>query len=269
MDVNQQEICLLHQNPGELIVKYQPIVLVVVQVFMKSGYFRGEGKEEIVQQINEKLLERIEKIRQQYNGFAQLRTYFSAVVRNLCLEIIRKGRIRDVIRLVEEYDHNLSYSPDQLNRMIIDQELKRLDIILSMFYSLRPKLILCLKAIQRIPLNESDVLEYCRRPDFKGFEEECDFLQKAIGRNDKEIYRTLNQLFNKVEGKNTNLDATRKWISSKLEEVLTLLNGNPPRAYYNHETLKILLEKYFFDEKFSKPVYHLQFDHPVGINKEP
>lgn len=263
MDVNQFEIGLLREDPGELIVKYQPIVIVIVQVYMRSGYFRGEEKEEIVQQINEKLLERIEKIRQQYNGMAQLRTYFSAVIRNLCLEIIRKGRNRDVLRLVEEYDHNLSYSPDQLNRMIIDQELQRLDLILAMFHKLKSKLVISFKAMLRMPLHEDDLLDYCKERDISEIEKEYEILMAGEAKNDKEVYRQLTVLFNYIECKNNSLDAVRKWVWIREEEVLKMLNGDPPRANHNHETLMILLERYFTEEQFKRPVFHLKISAPL------
>jgi RNA polymerase sigma factor (sigma-70 family) len=260
MDGNQLEIGLLHKNPGELIVKYQPIVVVIVQVFMKSGYFRGEEKEEIVQQINEKLLSRIEKIRQQYNGIAQLRTYFSAVIRNLCLEIIRKGRNRDVIRLVQEYDHNLSYSPDQLNSMIINQELERLENILSMFVTLRIKMQISFKAILRIPVAEKELQEYCLNGDLNEIIGNSQAILSGSGRNDKEIYRSLTALFNTVENKSNSLDATRKWITTREDEVIELLNGNPPRAYYDQESFRILLERYFTREYDRMNGYRVKSD---------
>ena len=39
-----------------------------------------------------------------------------------------------------------------------------------------------------------------------------------------------------------------KWIDRsirKIEEIIELMNGNPPRANYDKETLQILIEKYY------------------------
>ncbi len=249
MDSNQQEIALLHEAPGELIVKYQPIVLVIVRMFIKSGYFRGEEPREVIQTVNEKLLERIERIRDNYNGISKLRTYFSAVIRNLCLERIRKGRVAEVYRLMEEQDNSLSYSPDQLNRLIIRQELERLDTVLKLMYAQRQKIVLIVKALLRIPAREEEVQVLMEASHDSQLEESAAKLISGNFRSDREAFQHLSKLFNYVEGKQNGEDSIRKWIYVKEGEIIQLLNGNPPRANHTHETLRILFERYFHEKQ--------------------
>ncbi|HRY33089.1 MAG TPA: sigma-70 family RNA polymerase sigma factor [Bacteroidales bacterium] len=247
MDSNQEEIGLLHESPGELIVKYQPIVLVIVRMFMRSGYFRGEEPQEVIQSVNEKLLDRIERIRSNYNGISRLRTYFSAVIRNLCLERIRKGRVEEVYRLMEEQENSLSYSPDQLNRLIIRQELERLDTVLKLLYTQRHKIVLILKALLRIPAREEEVRLLLEAPVSQSLEESVAMLVRGDFRSDREAFQHLSRVFNFLEGKQNSEDSIRKWIYIREGEIIQLLNGDPPRANHNHETLRILFDRYFHE----------------------
>lgn len=247
MDVNQYEIGLLHENPGELVVKYQPIVMVIVRVFMKSGYFRGEEKEEIVQCINEKLLERMGKIRMQYNGISRLRTYFSAVIRNLCLEMIRKGRNQYIQQLLEEQDHSLSYTPDQLGNLIIQQEMERLGFIMKMYHEEQERIEMFFLAMFQFPLPAMLFRRHFPPPYPPELRETVKVLLKGRIRSDRQVFRFLSVMVNHFQNKRNTSDALRKWMKTREEEILKLLNGDPPRACHDHETLMILLERYLYD----------------------
>ena len=61
----------------------------------------------------------------------------------------------------------------------------------------------------------------------------------------RKIYRILLPYFNRFEKKNNNEDALRKWLRFKTDEMIRLLNGNPPVSSYNEDVLQILLEKYY------------------------
>jgi hypothetical protein len=53
----------------------------------------------------------------------------------------------------------------------------------------------------------------------------------------------LSAVFNQLERKSRTADALRKWASSRLDEILILMNGKPPKSAYTIEILYILLEK--------------------------
>jgi hypothetical protein len=65
---------------------------------------------------------------------------------------------------------------------------------------------------------------------------------------DKEVYFHLNRIFNGSCGKDVHPDTMRKWVKAKMHELVEMLNGNPRRAYYNEETLQILVEKYYVEQ---------------------
>ena len=63
--------------------------------------------------------------------------------------------------------------------------------------------------------------------------------------NEYEIYEAVTPIMNKYEGKSNSADALRKWTLSKIQEIIRILNGKPPRFNFDKETLQILIEDYF------------------------
>jgi hypothetical protein len=65
------------------------------------------------------------------------------------------------------------------------------------------------------------------------------------GKDDVEIYRIITPIMNKNEEKSNSVDAVRKWTDSKIHEIIEVLNGEPKRANYTQDTLKILVDDFF------------------------
>jgi len=240
---NQIEVNLLYNNPNEMLKNYQNIIQIIVQKFVGKRLFNAFEKEDVSQFINEKMLtEKIKKIQAQYDNSTYLRTYFSRIVQNLCYEYRRKFKQQPTIELDE---NEFSSSPD-FNELVIRDEFKRLAAILKLFKNSRNKLVLCLKLISRVEIADDDLLSYCPKCD-------SDKLRNLTGRfgedyydmKDLEIYNIITPFFNKCDGKNNSVDALRKWLDAKITEIIKILNGNPPQASYDKETLKILVQKYY------------------------
>ena len=68
---------------------------------------------------------------------------------------------------------------------------------------------------------------------------------------DVEIFSALTEILNKHENKNNTPDAMRKWIKQKINELIDIMNGDPPDSNYNEETIQILFEKCFCQETLS------------------
>ncbi len=83
---NQQDVKLLREQPRELIIKYQDIIHIIVKKYIASNMFLASEYEDIVQTVNEDLLSKSERIREQYNGMALLRT----VLFSHCSELLFK-----------------------------------------------------------------------------------------------------------------------------------------------------------------------------------
>jgi RNA polymerase sigma factor (sigma-70 family) len=225
-------------------VKYQETVKIIVKKYIQSGLFKAIEFEDIVQDINAALLAKIPAMQSQYNGKSLFRTYFSVIVRNICLKEYRRswkdgGIIHEEVRSVFEE------SPVE-KKDVFEQEVRRFKTILSLYDKQRPKLLLCLKLFYKIPISSEDIRLWYPGCD----DEDHALLMQYFGSSyhqmsDLDIYRTVTPIMNKNEGKSNSVDALRKWTDSKVHEIIQVLNGNPKKANYGAETLKILVDDFF------------------------
>ena len=240
MNRNDLDISLLHHDPEKLLIRYQPIIRIIVRNLAFQGYLPKREINDLIQDVNRKLIERLPRIRQQYNNKSQFRTYFSVVIRNLCLEEFRK------VRLVAEpqpevYEQTASES--STDQLIIRQEYERLQRALRLFGPERHAIWIAIRCFADFPVSPND---------FLGFESDSGSDIRAqmaaqvngtlkLQKQDK--MEILSDVFNRFEQKKRTTDAVRKWASSRLDELVTLMNGNPPRSAYTIEILYILIEK--------------------------
>lgn len=244
---NERELKWLHHQPERLIEHYQPIIEVIVNSFIKKGFFHSKDRMDLVQEVNLQLLEsKIEKIRTHYNNSVQLRTYFSKVVYNACLEKARKQTPMQVSSpdIILEGTSDRSATPIQ--QMAIKEELIKLHGCLLALPRLRLKATLCLKATAKIPFDQSDI-QFLQSPKTK---DEIEIIRQHLFNHynhlqHKEVFGFLAPLFNKVEHKSVDGESLRKWTNSLLDRFIIILNGTPPHAAYTRETLKTLLQFYF------------------------
>lgn len=243
---NDQDIRLLHDNPAQFLVNYQEVIFIIVRAFIKSRTLRESEYDDVVQFINERLWTRLERIRETYNGKSLLRTYMSVVIRNLVIERQKEHQVHMVEEPLEYYETQSSNPADQLVKMVIRQELERLDKIMKTFHSQRKKFEFCLKVAYRIPVDQSDFLTLTAGLPLK----EQSYFWSRFNLNalieEKDQYRRLSELFNRLEDQQSRTrDSIRKWVRYRLDMVIQLMNGTPRNAHYNDETIQILFERYF------------------------
>lgn len=237
---------MLQNDPATLLTHYQPIVNVVVSKLIRRGFFSVDEKMDVVQQVNTVLLEKkLAQIQRNYNGTVLLSTYFSKVVYNHCLEIVRGTTKQAVLHsdqlLSNTKDENLSIE----DRLIIDDEKTRLEAILKGVVGLSLRTIIALKLFARVIITLRDYQEvmYVEDELSKNFEEI--FFNDYSDMNDKEVYQSAIPFLNRITEKKIDSDSHRKWINMTVDRIAELLNGNPPRSAYNRETVKILVQLYF------------------------
>jgi len=244
MTDNEFEVSLLHADHNHLIVLYQPIVAIIVRKYIGSGLFHRDEFDEIVQTVNERLLSKMHTIRAQYNGTALLKTYVSSIIRNICLRVYEENKRHSHRHLPDE-----SSIPDPHSlhdHYVIEHEREKFRTILTMYHKQRPKVCILLKATFRLPVSEHEVQRWfpmCTSGEAKEIGRQ--FSTDYQSMTDGDIYRFLTPFLNKWERKKTTHDALRKWIDSRISEIITVLNGDPPRASHSTESLKILIEDYF------------------------
>ena len=245
LNSNDEDIRLLADDWHQLLLKYQKVIEIIVKQHFRKGYFRGQQIEDIIQNINLKLLEsRLERISKQYNGSVLFATYFSRIIANLCIEEHRRLKKWQFFSISE----HLLLTDDHMDIALnIAVECKRLERILWLTGRSRNKLEVCLKLIFKLPLDRRALDTYCPKLTDRHKKALLGvFAQPVHKLTETEIYQRINPVFNYCENKLSTPDALRKWVNVKLNEMLALLNGEPPnRKNYTKDTLGILLEHYY------------------------
>lgn len=244
MTDNDRDIRLLQSDPHTLLLKYQETIRIIVKKYIEGGMFRAPEFEDIVQEINVSLLGKIPAMQRQYNEKSLFKTYFSVIVRNICLKAHRKVH-KDIDVLQEDLSDYFVENPHE-KRSAIGHEVRRFRTVLSLYDTQRPKLLFCLKLYFRIPITPEDVrlwYPYCSGDDQTSLMRHfgCSYDQLS----DIDIYRIVTPIMNRNEKRSNSVDAIRKWTDSKIHEIIDLLNGRPKKTNHSVETLKILVDDYF------------------------
>ena len=243
-DQNTQETEWLYQSPDKLLVHYQFIVEATVARFISRGFFQPEEKMEVVQEVNMELLEKkMARMQEQYNGSVYLRTYFSKIVYNSCLELARSRKRQPHILSFEGLLEKSAPQRSALEELAIRDELKRLEALLKghrQYYKLR----LCFKLWTRSTLHPED-WQFFDGPKTKTAIARLRERGNRTEMPDKEAFELASTLFNLLENKNTDADSLRRWVQQQADTFILLMNGNPPVSRYSRDTFKILLRYYF------------------------
>ena len=244
--LDQRNIELLKNDANQLILESQGLIEASINYFFKSIRIIEE-REEIRQLINEELLFKIPQIKQQYKGKALFKTYLISVIRNICLKIITK---REKVKYVCYTDLNICEpEKDILNNLFFQEEITRFYKILELYHKHKKKLILCLTLKFRIPFDIQIFITTfgtIKQEEYNTFVQQ---IQPYHDCHDVSIFAALTPIINSYENKNNTPDALRKWIKLKINELIDFLNASPSSSNYTEETLQILFEKCFCNEK--------------------
>jgi hypothetical protein len=238
------DFLILQTDPKGLVLAYQNMVEIIVRKYVRSGMFSDESYSDVVQTVNTELLERIHGVQANYNGSTLVRTYVSAVIRNICLKLRSKGMYgRPGDPPVTE---KLFPPVDMVDRYSVGQARRAYRAIMQQYGRVLPKLTICLKLRYHISLEQKEILRWYP---------ECSpvlvsqlmghFGAHPIHVTDKDTYAFVTPIFNAAEHKNNTPEALRKWTASKILEILNLLNAGIPHATFDEESLRILVEDYF------------------------
>ena len=242
---NSTDIELLRSDPQGLILRHQETIAIIVRTFVRTGMFHSSEIDDVIQQINHELLEKLPRIRTQFNGTTLVRTYLSSIIRHICLNLNRKRQATPAMLSLE--DMHMPAVPGEHDRNIaVEQSMHMLRAILAQFHMERPRLLLCLKTMYRIPLERKDILDWwpdCREPDLAALIEASQEAERKL--TDKQVFQVLHPFMSKAESKNSSADSIRRWTDERITSIISLMNGSPPTAMYTKETLGILLDVFF------------------------
>lgn len=245
MQKDEADLKLFYTNPFELLLRYQQVFELIARRYACNGYYPFSHCEEIVQHVNEKVFTRIERIVNQFDGRVMVRTYLSAICRNIIMEYVRGLKRRQV--LLTEYLMNCDEQPlipYPVNYVIVE-ECRRLDRVMIMLGAKRYKLWLMMKLLYRIRVHYDDFAAVNVRAAKSITGEILVRLNENVDMRDRDIYEIVFHFFLKFESHLSHPDTLRKWFNLKTSEIIALMNGTPSRAAYCEDTLQLLVEKYF------------------------
>jgi len=169
------------------------------------------------------------------------------IVRNIHIDIIRE-RKNKMLRTIDIDDIRQPLTEPKLeltsNKIFIEEELIKLRIILKMYYRSQPKIELCLKIKFRIPVSTEDIIRCfpdCPQHDIDKLTQDFRFKQ------DRQVFETIIDIFNRNEGKENKGDTLRKWIAMKTDEIIQHLNHTYDYQVYNQKNISDLITLYFQD----------------------
>lgn len=248
MDRNSFEIELLRKDPGKLLLEYQEMIRAIVRLQMSKGLLGFSDQDDLVQEVNQKLLERMPKIQSQFNGGSKLRTYFSVIIRNICLEVFRRPGIVCEPESNPYGTHEISVEP--VDVFLIRQECEKLKRVLLLMGRHGLILNILLRMLSDLPVSIRDLEEFVRYDNTDhDLNSLLDELNQSLGEMKKQKFQVASKVISLLGGKSIMPDSLRKWYLTKLNECLKLMNGNPPTSAYDADSLGILMEKLSLSEK--------------------
>jgi hypothetical protein len=243
---NDIDTTLLRSDPQGLVLRYQGMIRIIVRKYVASGMFDHASFEDVVQSVNTALLRNIARAQVQYNGSTLVKTYISSIIRNICLQL---HHIEERQMPTERFDENDFPRPNHIEeRLAIAHSIAVFRAILQQFdhHGKLPRLLLCLKLWYRIPLDAGDVLRWnpqCNAADLHTLLSSFGTRYERMSHRD--IFGVFTSFANKASKKDNSDDAVRKWTHEKIAEILELMNGSPPTASFDEESLGALVEDYF------------------------
>jgi len=237
---------LLNEHPQTVVLIYRRCI----EKFIYYKHGKMDEREDILQEVITRLMEdKIYKVRERYDfnlkKFSTFTSYLMVTVRNIYIDIIRERNIRPLTSGDLQPIDNLftgEKNEDMMNRLLIEEELLKLQTIMKLYYKSRPKLELCLKLKYRIPVGREDT-DRC----FPGCSaEEVETLTRNFKLvKDKTMFEEVIRIFNTYEDKQSKSDTVRKWIFVKIDEIISHLNHTHGADVYNRKNVGELVSLYY------------------------
>lgn len=211
----------------------------VVKRYIVKGSIPKKDEEDFKMQMVEKFLIKKCVIEKKFLGKSTVNTYCTAVLNNMCCELIRKDFNYLKIKFVDIPD-KISAKYYTSKNIIIYDEINYLNKIFSVFNYDKAKIIIALSYYYQIDIDKNMISDYltinrCNN----NFE-----LSDNYNLNKGQTFLNLSSFFCKVENKNFKADAVRIWLNKKIIAIIKLLNSPFNRANYDKESFQILFELY-------------------------
>jgi DNA-directed RNA polymerase specialized sigma24 family protein len=247
---NAQDLRMLKEAPEQLLVKYQWLLQYLVSGFVRKGFFTDDDIPDTVQEVNSRLLGGLlTRMAERYDGRSLVRTYLGVVIRSTIADLLKQRRAQKAtfVETREELpEARLSEHNTAPANLLLHEEFRRLEIALQLTPRLESKTRFCLALLVRRPFTEKLVRQYWVQVPAPRCAQLVQQLAEYRHWDDKEVWSAVIDLINEAEAKDpTDPDSLRRWVRRRLDWLITVMTGDPPRARYTDDSLMLLLELYF------------------------
>ena len=223
----------------EIVIK---IADIIVKKFIQNQSIHYSKFDDIKQSVIEKYLLKKDKIETSFSGKSKPETYISSIFYRMVLEILRteknkKQRYSDFEDNIKIFEKEKVINPEE--KLIIQNEKKYLDRVLTTFSNEKAKIVLFIKFFYQVKISEKEIKKYVKNGDFNKI---CKILQQNVELKDKEIFLVLCNIQNSIEKKQVKPDAIRMYINNNIKKIIERLNGVNNRTFYTKKTLGLLFE---------------------------
>ncbi|MCK5057215.1 MAG: sigma-70 family RNA polymerase sigma factor [Candidatus Aminicenantes bacterium] len=249
---------LLKEHPRMVVLIYRRCI----EKFIYYKHGKTDEREDILQEVITRLMEdKIYKVRDRYDfnlkKFSTFTSYLMVTIRNIYIDIVRERNIRPLTAGELQPVDGLFDASDienMMNRLLIEEELVKLQTIMKLYYKSRPKLELCLKLKYRVPIGKKETSRCfpgCSREDIEMLTQDFKLVK------DKTMFERVVLIFNRHEDKKSKSDTIRKWIFVKIDEIISHLNRTHNADVYNRKNVGELVTLYYrYEGKVSQfPVF--------------
>lgn len=248
MNVDDDDLALLHSDPRALLPKFQNIFLAVSWVYRRSGLINPDEQSDIVQEMNLQFLSNLNTIKRNFdpsksNG-AGLRGYVRSLARNVCRKYYRD---HPEFKPLPIMDPRFSVDEKSItDPIVIRHTIRVFHAAIETVGDRKPKLLLFLKLYYRIPVQGREL-----RAAYPSLEEvqEHKFLGTFGGDFDRmgemEVFETARPTLNALEHSTTSAESYTRWITREVNDLCDILNGDPPVSAFDRHSLRVLVDDYF------------------------
>jgi len=236
---------LIKKHPDIVILLYRNIIVN----YITRKHFNKNEVEDIVQEIITKILDKkIDRIRNVFN-FTDIKnptftSYFMVTIRNIYIDMLRKEKKEEKKVAKEMNILNVAgrQGEEGFTNLIIDEELQKLRMLLSLYRKNQAKIILTLKMKYNQKPSKDEILacfENCSKSDIDILSSDFSALYE------RKIFEIITPVYSRYSSPKLRPDSLRKWISDKIGEIKDHMNKTHSNNPYNSKNIPDLFLIFF------------------------
>ena len=237
------------QTPISLISGTELLIYAdhVVSKYVSQGIIPEREKDDVRMSIVERFWKKLDHITANYSGGSKITTYCSAVLNNMCCEVIRKDLIYWKYKSEEYIREDYSNTFSSLELLLIKDEVLLLDKIIRLLEANPYKVKVFLAYFYRLQPKRYLIEEFAMNGKSK---EIMELLNPADNITKAQLFDNLAKTIRLCEEKYVQADAVRMWLNKILNTIIERLNGPFLRANYDKNSFRTLFEYYYIENDY-------------------